>query len=94
MAAAFMATSLLLTIISPYGDSGAPSGTAIFHEEPVAAPAAGTAPETALPATASPVGGELSGTIGGELTIPTSPAVAPSESAVETESEPQPAEQP
>ena len=94
MAAAFMATSLLLTIISPYGDSGAMSGAAIFQEEPIAIPPLGTAPEAELPATASPVEGNVSETIGGELTTQAPPEIAPSESAVETGSEPLPAEQP
>ncbi len=92
MAGAFMATSLLLTIISPYGDSGAVPGAAIFQEEPVALPPMEGVPETAMPAPATPAQGHVSETVGGELTPLAPPAIAPSENATETE--PQPAEQP
>ncbi len=90
MAGAFMATSLLLTLISPYGNDEASSGPAMLHEEPVTAPPLGTATEPALPAAGPGIDQDFSETVGGELT----PA-APLESAERTEPEPMtPPEQP
>lgn len=83
MAGAFMATSLLLTMISPWGNDEARPGPALLQEEPVTAPPLGTTTEPALPATGPGFDQDSSGTIGGELT----PA-APPESTERTEPEP------
>jgi len=60
LAGAFMATSLLLAIISPWGASGVQPESAVLHEEPLAMPPLG---ETAVPAMpqSSPIAEDVPG---------------------------------
>jgi preprotein translocase subunit SecG len=50
LAAAFMITSILLTMISPWGKTGVETGSTILHEEPIAAPPLGEATQQGQPA--------------------------------------------
>jgi len=87
MAGAFMATSLLLTMISPWGDGAVGSKSAILQEEPITALPLGTPPESALPGS-GPIGEhEFSGELGGELT-PEVPQGVPMEPHAEGEAHP------
>lgn len=72
MFAAFLTTSLLLTLISPYGDGETGSGAAGLQAVTDMAPPLGTPPESDLPGADQDFSGEL----GGELTpgAPTAPA--------------------
>ena len=51
LAGVFMLTSLLLTMVSPWGKSGMETGSTILQEEPLAAPPLGESSQPALPAT-------------------------------------------
>ena len=76
MFAAFLTTSLLLTIISPYDGDGTGSGAAGLHTVTDTVPPLGTPPETDLPGATPGAGQDFSGELGGELTpeAPTAPA--------------------
>jgi preprotein translocase subunit SecG len=82
MAGAFMATSLLLTIIPISGNGGVMPEPAIMQEEPITSPPLGM---PALPETGSELGQDPLGVIGGELTPEAPPT--PSESAAHPEHE-------
>jgi preprotein translocase subunit SecG len=70
MAAAFMSTSLLLTIISPFGDGGMGPESGLLQQEPVAAPPLG---EEATQPGAVPLRDDLSGDLGPALPSETAP---------------------
>jgi len=92
MAGAFMVTSLLLTIISPFGDGGIGSESGILQQEPIAAPPLG---EEATQPGAFPLGDALSGDLGPAMPSETAPL--PTESSAQPSPEttaPHPAEQP
>ena len=75
MFAAFLTTSLLLTIISPYGDDVTGSGAAGL-EAVDTSPPLGTPPEADLPGAIPGVDQDFYGELGAELTpeAPTAPA--------------------
>ena len=50
LAGAFMATSLLLTMVSPWGDGSMDAGSTILQEEPIAAPPLGEPAQAVTPA--------------------------------------------
>ena len=74
MAGAFMTTSLMLTLISPWGGGSEAPGIAVMQEGPITAPPLGTPVEAPLGATGGFEGGDLSGGIGGDLTPSEIPA--------------------
>ncbi len=81
MAGAFMATSLLLTLISPWGDNGAGLGGGVLQEEPIAAPPLGETSAPLAPGTL-PSGTEFTGDLGPALpaeTVPASTAPEPAQ---------------
>ena len=92
MAGAFMVTSLLLTMISPWGNSGMRPESAVLHEEPVALPPLGEPAVPALPG-AIPPGDDMAGDLGPALPVETPPAPFPAE-PVHEPAAPQPAGQP
>ncbi|MBI4833141.1 MAG: preprotein translocase subunit SecG [Candidatus Lindowbacteria bacterium] len=84
LAGAFMATSLLLTVVSPRGNRGTSAGSSVLHEEPVALPPAGGAPQQAQPGTipqTETTAGTAETTKQGEKTsAPAAPAKSPEQS--------------
>ncbi len=60
LAAAFMLTSLLLTMISPWGISGPKRGSGILQEEPIASPPLGEENYAIMPES-SPLPGDVPG---------------------------------
>lgn len=76
MFAAFLTTSLLLTMISPYGDGGTTGSGAAGLEAVDTSPPLGTPPESDLPGAIPGAGQDFSGDLGAELApeAPTAPA--------------------
>ena len=76
MFAAFLTTSLLLTIISPYGDNETGAGAAGLEVVTDTAPPLGTPPVSELPGATINLDQGLSGELGGDLTpaAPSTPA--------------------
>lgn len=60
LAAVFMLTSLLLTMISPWGKSGSQPGSGILQEEPIASPPLGEENYSIVPEP-SPIPGDVPG---------------------------------
>ncbi len=73
MFAAFLVTSLLLTLISPYKGNGAGPGAVGLEAVTGAAPPLGAPPEAELPGTTPGLDQYQSGELGGDL----APAVSP-----------------
>ena len=92
MAGAFMATSLLLTLIPISGNGGEVPAPAIIQEGPITTPPLGMPAVPTLPETGSELGQDSLGIIGGELTPEAPPSPAPAESAVHPEHEAPPSE--
>lgn len=90
LAAAFMLTSLLLTMISPWGGTGPETGSAILHEEPVATPPVGETTQPAMPETpgAMPPEGNIPETAGEtQQGQPAQQPIPPAESQAQPEPE-------
>lgn len=88
MAGAFMATSLLLTLIPVSSNNGMQPAPAVLQEEPVSSPPAGMPSAPAASEEGAGTAQDVSGVTGGELTPEAAPAPAP----VEAPAAPAPAE--
>lgn len=91
LAAVFMLTSLLLTMVSPWGKTGVEAGSTILHEEPVATPPLGEATQPALPELpgAMPPAENIPGTAGEtQQGQPAQQPIAPAESHAQPGPEP------
>jgi preprotein translocase subunit SecG len=87
-AVVFMLTSLLLTMISPWGDGEMESGSSILQQEPIASPPLGQESHSAIPETASDSDDFSVDTgIVHQEEAQTAPADAPIESPVQPEPE-------
>ncbi len=88
LAAAFMLTSLLLTMISPWHKAEGEKGSTILHEEPVATPPVGETTQPELPGTIPPAENvpETAGET--QQAQPAEQPIPPAESQAQPEPEP------
>jgi preprotein translocase subunit SecG len=87
MAGAFMATSLLLTLIPISGNGGVVPEPAIIQEEPIATPPLGMPAVPTQPEASSELGQDDLGIIGGDLTPEAPSASEPVEHSAHPEHE-------
>jgi len=90
LAGSFMATSLLLAIISPWGEIGSEGKPAILQEEPIAQPPPGETPHPGLPGMTPSAEDLFVLPEQAQQGEPATEPVVPLETRTQTESEPAP----